>query len=128
MQAGKDIVEIPIGATFKATYDFLDENSNTEDFEGRTATVKLKNIFKDANDGSTFECIDCVEVEPLDSESNKIKGRILLNIKSAYTSKFEIPSSEIDPYIESAIYGIIQVIFDNGEVPLIISVKPLKTL
>ena len=128
MLTGTDIVNIPIGARFIATYDFVDDLGNAEDFTTRTAAVKLKNIFDDADNKEAIDCPDTVTVQPLDSESNAMTGRIALDIGPTLTAQLEVPEDESDPYGESGIYAIIQVTFDNGEIPLIIKVKPIKTI
>jgi len=122
-------VAIPVGAKFNIYYDFSDSNGGGPmDFAGRTGTLKIKNIFKDADNSDFIECPDCIDVEPLDSEGNNIKSRIQFNIDSQYTSQLEIPDNEKDPYGESGVYAIAQVTFDNGEIPIILKVKPIKTI
>ena len=128
MQTLRDTVSIPQGASFNFYFDFVDSEGNAMDFAGRTGTLKLRNIFKDANNSSLIECVDCIDVEPLDSEGNNIKSRIQFNIGSEYTSQLELPDNEKDPYGESGVYSIAQVTFDNGEIPIILKVKPIKTI
>jgi hypothetical protein len=127
MITGREEIILPIGGRFKKIYDFLDSLGSPEDFAGRTATLTIKNIAEEYEDEAVIETIGSVTVEPLDSESNTIKGRLVIDIDPSYTSQIKIPNSETDPYIKSGRYAVITVRFDNDEIPLLLTVKPIKT-
>lgn len=129
MQTLRYEIDIPIGAYFEFFFDISDENGTAEDFAGKTAALKLQNISKSPSNKDAIVCsADCIELEPDDSEGNTIKGRILFKIKSEYTQQLEIPDSEKDPYGESGYYAIAQVSFDDGQIPIILKVRPIKTI
>ena len=128
MITGREELIIPIGGRYKKTYDFLDGLGDAEDFEGLTATLKIKNIAEEFEDEDAFECVGAVTVEPLDSDSNIIKGRLVVDIAATDTAKIKIPESERDIYGESDRYAVMTVQFDNGEIPLIITIRPITPI
>lgn len=129
MQTLRQEVYIPISGVFNFYFVIRDSDGNPLDFTGRSATVKLKNIHEEAEESEIHTCAnDCIEIEPEDSENNKIKGKIQFNIKKEDTSKLTIPKSESDPYGISGFHSVIQVDFDNGEIPIILKVRPIKTI
>lgn len=126
MVTGTEEIIVPIGGRFEKIYDFLDSTGNAEDFSGRTGTLIIKNIAEAFEDEASFTCTNAVEVEPLDTESNIIKGRIVLSIAPEDTAKLKIPEDENDPYMESGRYAIATVKFDNNEIPLNLIIRPIK--
>lgn len=119
-------VKIVKGSRFKITLDFSD--GTPRDFSSLTGTLKLKNIFEAANNKEAIECIDCLDIAPLDDENNPIVDRIIVDIPSSYTSQLEIPDNEVDRYGESAVYAIMECKLSNDEVPFILKIQVIESI
>lgn len=128
MQPTRFTVDIPVGAKFSFWIDFTDEAGEPYDFVNKTGIVTIKNIDESATNKSVITCTNGAVLNPLDVNQNAILGRIVLSIDSQFTSLLEIPDNEEDKYGESAVYAILQVKLNTGEIPLILQVRPIKTI
>lgn len=129
MQTVRTSIDIPIGGKLKLIINITDaETGEPFNFEGLTGTLKMKNVFEEAEDKKVYESTSAVEFEPEDSEGNKKKGVISLNIDVDITSKLEIPENESDPFGESGFYSVIQIIADDGQIPAIFKIRPIQTI
>ena len=129
MLLGLDEFSVVRGSVFSGTWVWTDSvTGDPEDFAGRTAIVKIKNIHEDFEDEVNTFTVGTAIVEPLDADSNTYKGRIEVTLSKEDTLKFAIPESELDPYGDSDFYAILSIILDTDEVVLQAKVRVLEGL
>ncbi|MBF7065747.1 hypothetical protein [Aliarcobacter butzleri] len=99
------------------------------DFEGRTATIKIKNIHPDFKDKKNSWEVGTARVEPLDIDGNPYKGRVEIELTKEETFLLSIPEEEEFLYDEEGgYYSVLNIILDDGTVILSANVKVINSL
>lgn len=99
------------------------------DFEGRTATIKIKNIHPDFKDKKNAWEVGTARVEPLDIDGNPYKGRVEIELTKEETFLLSIPEEEEFLYDEEGgYYSVLNIILDDGTVILSANVKVINSL
>ncbi|WP_046996069.1 hypothetical protein, partial [Aliarcobacter butzleri] len=99
------------------------------DFEGRTATIKIKNIHPDFKDEKNVWEVGTAIVEPLDIDGNPYKGRVKIELTKEETFLLSIPEEEEFLYDEEGgYYSVLNIILDDGTVILSANVKVVNSL
>ncbi|MCG3662510.1 hypothetical protein L5F37_03760 [Aliarcobacter butzleri] len=99
------------------------------DFEGRTATIKIKNIHPDFKDKKNAWEVGTARVEPLDIDGNPYKGRVQIELTKEETFLLSIPEEEEFLYDEEGgYYSVLNIILDDGTVILSANVKVINSL
>jgi len=129
MLLGTPEIKILRGSIFCATWTWKDNiTDENEDFEGLSASIKIKNIHEEFEDiQNTFE-VGIAEVEPIDDEGNASKGSVKITLSKEDTLLFKIPANECDRYGESGVYGILNVTLSTGEVIIQAKVTVIESL
>ncbi len=99
------------------------------DFEGRTATIKIKNIHPDFKDKKNAWEVGTARVEPLDIDGNPYKGRVEIELTKEETFLLSIPEEEEFLYDEEGgYYSVLNIVLDDGTVILSANVKVINSL
>ncbi|MCT7911643.1 hypothetical protein N5912_07365 [Arcobacter lacus] len=121
---GFDNITILRGSKYVGVWDWEDC-----DFEGRTATIKIKNIHPDFKDKKNAWEVGTARVEPLDIDGNPYKGRVEIELTKEETFLLSIPEEEEFLYDEEGgYYSVLNIILDDGTVILSANVKVINSL
>ncbi|MCG3656007.1 pyocin knob domain-containing protein [Aliarcobacter butzleri] len=121
---GFDNITILRGSKYVGVWDWEDC-----DFEGRTATIKIKNIHPDFKDKKNAWEVGTARVEPLDIDGNPYKGRVKIELTKEETFLLSIPEEEEFLYDEEGgYYSVLNIILDDGTVILSANVKVINSL
>ncbi|MCT7643476.1 phage major tropism determinant [Aliarcobacter butzleri] len=121
---GFDNITILRGSKYVGVWDWEDC-----DFEGRTATIKIKNIHPDFKDKKNAWEVGTARVEPLDIDWNPYKGRVEIELTKEETFLLSIPEEEEFLYDEEGgYYSVLNIILDDGTVILSANVKVINSL
>ncbi|MCT7549805.1 hypothetical protein N5U04_09920 [Aliarcobacter butzleri] len=121
---GFDNITILRGSKYVGVWDWEDC-----DFEGRTATIKIKNIHPDFKDKKNAWEVGTARVEPLDIDGNPYKGRVEIELTKEETFLLSIPEEEEFLYDEEGgYYSVLNIVLDDGTVILSANVKVINSL
>ncbi|MCT7633929.1 hypothetical protein N5U36_00585 [Aliarcobacter butzleri] len=121
---GFDNITILRGSKYVGVWDWEDC-----DFEGRTATIKIKNIHPDFKDKKNAWEVGVATVCPLDIDDNPYINRIQIELTKEETFLLSIPEEEEFLYDEEGgYYSVLNIILDDGTVILSANVKVINSL